>query len=72
MEISNSTPQRENLQLQASETVLQAKNINRREFMKLPLEERRCILATQADLMLLHYEQDKEWQELQTGDLIDY
>ncbi|MEH1832330.1 MAG: hypothetical protein V7L29_09700 [Nostoc sp.] len=40
--------------------------------MKLSLEERRCILAAQAELMLLHYEQDREWQELQTGDLIDY
>ncbi|PHM09041.1 hypothetical protein [Nostoc sp. 'Peltigera malacea cyanobiont' DB3992] len=72
MEISNSTPQRDIPQLQASERLVQAKSINRREFMKLPLEERRCILAAQAELMLLHYEQDREWQELQTGDLIDY
>ncbi|MEH2122302.1 hypothetical protein [Nostoc sp.] len=72
MEISNFTPQRENSQLQSSETLLQAKTISRREFMKLSLEERRCILAAQAELMLLHYEQDREWQELQTGDLIDY
>ncbi|MEH1943835.1 MAG: hypothetical protein V7L01_26940 [Nostoc sp.] len=72
MEISNSTPQRENLHLQPSEKAVQPKNISRREFMKLPLEERRCILAAQAELMLLHYEQDREWQELQTGDLIDY
>ncbi len=40
--------------------------------MKLPLEERRRILAEQAKLMLRHYQQDKGWQELQTGDLIDY
>jgi len=40
--------------------------------MKLPLEERRRILAEQAEVMLLHYQQYKEWQELQTGDLIDY
>ncbi|WP_445633840.1 Prevent-host-death protein [Nostoc sp. DSM 114161] len=72
MEISNSTSNRENQQLQASEAVLQAKNINRREFMKLSLEERRRILAAQAELMLLHYEQDREWQELEAGDLIDY
>ncbi len=72
MEISNSTPQRDIPQLQASETLVQAKSISRREFMKLPLEERRSILAAQAELMLLHYEQDREWQKLQTGDLIDY
>ncbi|MBN3894634.1 MAG: hypothetical protein HWQ41_05005 [Nostoc sp. NOS(2021)] len=52
MEISNSTPQRDIPQPQASETVLQAKNISRREFMKLSLEERRWILAAQAELML--------------------
>ncbi|WP_256871708.1 hypothetical protein [Nostoc sp. TCL26-01] len=40
--------------------------------MKLPLEERRRILAEQAEQMLLHYQQDKEWQELETGDLLDY
>ncbi|MEH2396094.1 hypothetical protein [Nostoc sp.] len=72
MEILNSTPQRENSQLQSSETLLQAKTISRREIMKLSLKERRCILAAQAELMLLHYEQDREWQELQTRDLIDY
>jgi len=45
---------------------------SRREFMKLPLEERRRILAEQAEVMLIHYQDDREWQELQTGDLIDY
>jgi hypothetical protein len=40
-------------------------NISRREFMKLPLEERRRILAEQAELMLAHYQQDKKWQELE-------
>jgi hypothetical protein len=46
--------------------------ISRRELIKLPIEERKKILASQSDLMLEHYQQDKEWQELQTGDLIDY
>jgi uncharacterized protein (DUF433 family) len=45
---------------------------SRREFMQLPLEERRNILAKQADLMLQHYQEDREWQELEAGDLIDY
>ncbi|WP_414512468.1 hypothetical protein [Nostoc sp. PCC 9305] len=42
MEISNSTPQRDIPQVQASQTLVQAKSISRREFMKLSLEERRC------------------------------
>ncbi|MDM3851401.1 MAG: hypothetical protein PT119_15825 [Aphanizomenon gracile PMC627.10] len=51
---------------------LKEQNISRRELIKLPIEERKRILASQSDLMLEHYQQDKEWQELQTGDLIDY
>ncbi|MEH2285923.1 hypothetical protein [Nostoc sp.] len=70
MEISNSTPQKDMPQLQALETLVQAKSISCREFLKLSLEKRRCILAAQAELMLLHYEQDREWQKLQIGDFI--
>ncbi|MEG5001756.1 hypothetical protein [Microcoleus sp. B4-D4] len=44
---------------------------SRREFMQLPLEERRSILAKQAEAMLQHYREDREWQELEAGDLID-
>lgn len=72
MEISNTTPQAENQKLQALHISQQSNKISRREFMKLPIEERRRILAQQAEERLLHYQQDKEWQELQTGDLIDY
>jgi hypothetical protein len=64
MELSKSMTQTEKTQIET--------NISRREFMKLPLEERRRILAEQAELMLPHYQQDKEWQELETGDLLDY
>ncbi|NEO53469.1 MAG: hypothetical protein F6K54_10470 [Okeania sp. SIO3B5] len=39
--------------------------------MKLPLEERRKILAKQAEKMLEHYQQEGEWQELQTWDELD-
>ncbi len=39
--------------------------------MKLPLEKRREILAKQAEKMLEHYQQDREWQELQTWDELD-
>lgn len=37
--------------------------IDRRAFMKLPLEERHRILAAQAEVMAAHYEQDLEWRE---------
>jgi len=50
----------------------QSTKICRTEFMRLPLEKRRQILAEQAEAMLIHYQQDIEWQELQPGDLIDY
>lgn len=40
--------------------------------LKLPLEERRRILAEQAEKMVQHYEQDKEWRELEVGDLFEY
>jgi hypothetical protein len=45
---------------------------SRLEFMQLSLEERRKILAKQAEAMLQHYHEDREWQELEAGDLIDY
>ena len=45
---------------------------SRLEFMQLPLEERGRILERQAEAMLQHYQEDREWQELEAGDLIDY
>ncbi|RUR72979.1 hypothetical protein PCC6912_59770 [Chlorogloeopsis fritschii PCC 6912] len=33
-------------------------------FLKLPMSERRRILENQAEMMLAHYQQDSEWQEL--------
>ena len=64
----------ENGELTFSENIDELKQqfLSRRELIKLPIEERKKILAAQSDLMLEHYQQDKEWQELQTGDLIDY
>ena len=38
---------------------------SRLEFMKLPLEERGRILERQAEAMLQHYQEDREWQELE-------
>ncbi|MGH1396733.1 MAG: hypothetical protein ACRAVC_22270 [Trichormus sp.] len=72
METSKFSTQRDNTQLETIDIAVKPQSINRREFMKLPLEERRRILAEQAEQMLLHYQQDKEWQELETGDLLDY
>ncbi len=64
----------ENSELNFSENIDELKQqfISRRELIKLPIEERQKILAAQSDLMLEHYQQDQEWQELQMGDLIDY
>ncbi|MFN7415532.1 MAG: hypothetical protein ACK5RT_16870 [Dolichospermum sp.] len=64
----------ENGELNFSENIDELKQqfLSRRELIKLPIEERKKILASQSDLMLEHYQQDKEWQELQMGDLIDY
>jgi hypothetical protein len=64
----------ENGELTFSENIDELKQqfFSRRELIKLPLEERKKILASQSDLMLEHYQHNKEWQELQMGDLIDY
>lgn len=72
MEISNTTFQTENQQVQASENNPSFTKLSSHEFMKLSIEERRRILVQQTETMSKHYQQDKEWQELQTGDLIDY
>ncbi|MDD1414822.1 hypothetical protein MEN41_09280 [Dolichospermum sp. ST_con] len=44
----------------------------RQDFLKLSITERRSILESQAETMLTHYQQNSEWQELMTGDIIDY
>ncbi len=41
-------------------------------FLKLPIAERRSILARQAEKLMAHYQQDSEWQELMAGDIIEY
>ena len=46
--------------------------IERRSFMKLPLEKRRQILAEQAAKIAAYYETSKEWRELEGGDFIEY
>ncbi len=41
-------------------------------FLKLPISERRRILESQAEKMFTHYQQNSEWQDLMSGDIIDY
>jgi hypothetical protein len=41
-------------------------------FLKLPLSERQKILEEQAESMVDHYEENSEWKELLTNDIIDY
>lgn len=46
--------------------------IERRAFMKLPLEERRRLLAEHADKMASYYTQHSKAQEFQAGDFVEY
>ena len=45
--------------------------VKRRAFMKLPLEERRKLMAKQAEYAAAHYEKDIEWCDFLGGDFID-
>jgi hypothetical protein len=45
--------------------------VERRAFIKLPLEERRQIMAKQAEHMAARYESDREWREFQEGDFVE-
>lgn len=46
--------------------------LDRQSFLKLPMTERRRLLAEQTERMLAHYERDTEWRELQGGDIVEY
>ncbi len=54
----------------AAETALPT--IERKAFMKLPLEERRRLLAQRAEKLAEHYEQDSEWRDLEAGEIVEY
>lgn len=54
----------------AVETALPS--IERKAFVKLPLEERRRVLAQQAEKLAEHYEHDSEWRDLEAGDIVEY
>ena len=49
--------------------------LRHREFLKLPIEERRRILAEQAEQMVEHYEEESarlERELWQGGDIVEY
>ncbi len=46
--------------------------VEKRAFLRLPVEERRRILAEQATEAAAYYEAHPEWKELQGGDILDY
>lgn len=47
-------------------------DLDRRSFLKLPLPQRRQILAAQAERIAPYYEQNSEWKEWLGGDLVEY
>jgi len=51
---------------------LEARKTSRRSLLKMPLEQRRQILAQQADQMVEHYQQNPEWKEIGVGDILEY
>ncbi len=55
-----------------SKTQSQLTLSERRNFLKLPIAERRRILAQQAAELTNHYQQNTEWQEWSVGDIIEY
>jgi hypothetical protein len=50
---------------------LEARKKSRRSLLKMPLEQRRQILAQQAEKMVEHYQQNPEWKELGAGDILE-
>ena len=46
--------------------------VERRAFMKLPLLERRKIMARQAKEIAAHCKKDASRKDLETGDIVDY
>ena len=44
---------------------------SRREFMRLPLSERRKIMAEQAERLADHYDKETEWKDWLAGDIVE-
>ncbi|WP_211167653.1 hypothetical protein [Pseudanabaena yagii] len=45
---------------------------DRYAFLKLPIAERQKVLSMQAEAMIEHYENNTEWKDLMTGDIVEY
>jgi transcriptional regulator with XRE-family HTH domain len=45
--------------------------VKRKNFMKLPLEERRRLMVEQAEKLASHYEEETDWKDLGSGDFSD-
>ena len=50
---------------------LEARKKSRRPILKMLLEQRRQVLAQQAEKMVEHYQQNPEWKELGAGDILE-
>ena len=50
---------------------LESRKKSRRSLLKMPLAQRRQILAQQAEKMVEHYQQNPEWKELGAGDILE-
>jgi hypothetical protein len=59
------------LQLATSDSSPTDSLSQRQAFLNRPLEERRQILAQQAEALISHYQEDPEWRTLMAGDIID-
>ena len=46
--------------------------IDRRAFLKLPMDLRRNLLEKQAKQMADYYQHNSEWRELEGGNLVEY
>jgi flagellar biosynthesis/type III secretory pathway chaperone len=46
--------------------------VERRALAKLPVDERRRVLAEQAARIAEHYEHDEQWRDLDGGDVVEY
>ena len=47
-------------------------SLDRRNFLKLPLVERRKIMTAQAEQLAPYYEQNSDWKEWLEGEMVEY
>ena len=72
--IQTLSPQEQNVLIQRLPSVEVEDDLSladRRAFLKKPMEERRQILAQQAEGLVDHYEHSSEWRDLMAGEIID-